>query len=78
MPIDELDELDELNILDEQDEQMKLMNKTWFSVSNSSLVRTWFQSKKNLHFKMIFVQQFLDLKQILAPGRIWGSKNFGP
>ena len=29
-------------------------NKTWSSVSNSSLVRPWFQSKTNLHFKKIF------------------------
>ena len=44
-------------------------DKNWSSVSNSSLVRPWFQSKTNL------VQKFMDQKQILVPRKILGPKN---
>ena len=43
----------------------KRMDKTWSSVSNSSLVRPWFQSKTNMHFKKIFVPENISSKKNL-------------
>ena len=34
-----------------------IFDKTWSSVSNSSLVRPWFQSKTSLHFKNSGIMQ---------------------
>ena len=54
----------------------KMFNKTWSSVSNSSLVRPWFQSKTNFHFKKIFGQEILGPKTNISAKKNFGSKKF--
>ena len=64
----------------EKENWEKKYDKTWSSVSNSSLVRPWFQSETKLHFKKIFGPEIFKQKTNIISKKnlvqkLWIPKN---